>query len=166
MYKILLTGPESTGKTTLAKRLAEVYQTAWVPEYAREYLEKFRRSYTHLDLLYIAKGQQEREKKMSANAQEYLFFDTSFLNLKIWSYYKYEKCHPFIELFWNKAYFDLVLLCGTEVPWEEDPLRESQHEREILYDIYKKELKEKGLFTVELKGSVKERVEKVKTLLA
>lgn len=162
MQKIILTGPESSGKTTLAQQLATHFQTEWLPEYAREYLQKINRSYNESDLFEIAKGQFLQEKKALENvkkiSEEKLICDTSFLVLKIWSMVKYGCCHPFIlkQLAIQADVF--YILCGPEIPWEYDPQRENPNDREKLYTIYKKELKEMNAHFIEVSGSKEERL--------
>jgi nicotinamide riboside kinase len=95
MQKIIITGPESTGKTTLAQQLAQHYQTVWVPEYSRDYIAQLNRSYEEDDLLEIAKGQVRREDEMVAkHTPDLLICDTSLLVIKVWSKVKYQRCHP------------------------------------------------------------------------
>jgi nicotinamide riboside kinase len=79
MKRILFTGPESTGKSALATRLAEEWDTVWVPEYARTYLEQLGRSYNEADLLNIAKGQLQWEDQYAEKATDFLFIDTGML---------------------------------------------------------------------------------------
>jgi NadR type nicotinamide-nucleotide adenylyltransferase len=155
---IVLTGPESSGKTTLARRLAELHGTAWVPEYAREYLENLGRPYEESDLLEIARGQLEREERAKAKAEKFLFCDTGMLVLKVWSEVKYGNCHPWILEQLQSGRYDFFLLCAPDIPWEPDPLRENPDGRHFLYGIYKKELKRLSLPFVEVSGDVEERL--------
>ena len=163
--RILLTGPESTGKTLLARRLAEAYQTAWAPEYARAYLEILGRPYDEEDLLHIARGQMLVEDFQARFARRILPCDTGLLVLKVWSEYKYGRCHPWILEQLRQRPYDLYLLCGTDAPWVEDPQRENPNEREELYAIYKRELEMLGVPYTELWGGVEERVKKVDRLI-
>ena len=166
MRKIILTGPESTGKSTLSKMLSNVLNAPLVKEYAREYLEKKGGKYTEKDLLTIAKGQAAKESRSAvpcgdAAEQQYIVCDTSFLVLKIWSEYRYRRCNKLIikELDRNKN--AIYFLCGTEVPWEYDDLRENPNDRQELYDIYKNELIELDVEYYELKGTPKARLKEV-----
>ena len=161
MLRILLTGPESTGKTLLARRLAEVYQTAWAPEYARAYLETLGRPYEESDLLHIARGQLLLEDYQAQFARRILPCDTGMLVMKVWSEFKYGRCHPWILEQLQQRSYDIYLLCGTDVPWAYDPQRENPNEREELYTIYKRELEQLGVPYTELRGGVEERLEKV-----
>ena len=86
---IVITGPESCGKTTLTAQLAETFNTNWIPEFARAYIDKLTRPYNESDLVKIAKGQVEAENKLIQNSKLPVFLDTSLEVIKIWSEYKY-----------------------------------------------------------------------------
>jgi|AntRauTorckE5430_2_1112549.scaffolds.fasta_scaffold17827_3 NadR type nicotinamide-nucleotide adenylyltransferase len=164
MKRILFTGPESTGKSALAKHLAEEWDTLWVPEYARTYLEQLSRPYTEKDLLPIAKAQLQREDRYARKATDFLFIDTGMLVMKVWSEFKYSRCHPWIlEQLYQRQY-DLWVLCGIDIPWEPGPMRENPNEREELYAIYRQELQQLGVPFIELWGSREERVERMRKL--
>ncbi|MDX1627082.1 MAG: ATP-binding protein [Fulvivirga sp.] len=139
--KIAITGPESTGKSTLAADLARHYHTVWVPEFARSYLEKINRPYNETDLLNIARGQWNEEIRLTPEASNgFLFSDTEMLVLKIWSMHKYGRCHPEILEKLNNPSYDLYLLCDIDLPWEADPQREHPHLREHFLQLYMLEL--------------------------
>jgi len=87
--KIAITGPESTGKSELAKKLAKHYNTVWVPEFSREYIDNINRPYDYDDIIEIAKGQLNREKEAEKKANKFLFCDTELIVAKIWSEFKY-----------------------------------------------------------------------------
>jgi NadR type nicotinamide-nucleotide adenylyltransferase len=137
---IAVTGPESTGKSVLAKQLAEHYQTVWVPEFARSYLENLGRAYTEKDILEIAKGQVRAEETAATSANGFLFCDTELIVTKIWSEVKYRRCDPWIINGVERQSYDLYLLCDIDLPWEYDPLREHPHIRKDLFRLYHKEL--------------------------
>jgi NadR type nicotinamide-nucleotide adenylyltransferase len=143
--RIAITGPESTGKSELAKRLANHYHTVWVPEYARIYLDQLNRNYHEEDLLAIANGQLALQKKYESQSGGYIFYDTEMLVLKIWSEYKYGKCHPWILQQAERQNFDLYLLCNIDLPWEYDPQREHPDHREELFDLYLQEMESRNL---------------------
>lgn len=159
MISIAIVGPESTGKSTLSKSLAEYYQTLWSEEYAREYLTELVRPYKQSDLLEIAAGQLELANKAKQKANGIVFHDTDLLVIKVWSEFKFGDCDPWIieqyEL--NKA--DLYLLTDTDIPYEDDPLRENPSQRGELFEIYEQELiKSEANYQV-IKGGLAERLD-------
>lgn len=143
--RIAITGPESTGKSFLSQALAAHYQTLWVPEYAREYLENLNRSYAFDDIVLIAKEQLQRELRAEKDVDRILFFDTDILVTYIWSIFKYNKCDPWITDRLALKPYDLHLLCDIDLPWEDDPLREHPQRREALFDLYLHELQSRQM---------------------
>lgn len=135
---IVITGPESSGKTTLAKALAKVLKTGYTEEYSREYLNS-NSAYKQEDLLKIAKGQLQREK---ANHNPIAIHDTDLITIKIWSEYKYNHCNPWIieQIEQQKCKNRLYLLCKPDITWEADPLRENPSNRAELFEIYLSEI--------------------------
>jgi NadR type nicotinamide-nucleotide adenylyltransferase len=138
---ISITGPESTGKSSLATALANHYNTVWVEEYAREYLSEIGRPYEFGDIVKIAKGQLLRENHKKEEAAKFLFCDTDMLVCKIWSEFRYGRSDPWIRKMVENHRYDLYLLCDIDLPWEEDPLREHPHRRKELFDLYIYDLK-------------------------
>lgn len=146
MKRIVLYGPESTGKTTLAKQLAVHYNTLWVPEYMREYLEKKweteKRLISKEDLIPIAKGQVSLEKDISKKAKQLLICDTNLLELKVYSEYYYNGfCPEYIKKRALKDNYDLYLLTDVDIPWEADILRDRPNNRQEMFRIFESELK-------------------------
>jgi len=158
--KIVIIGPESTGKTTIAKQLAEHYQTTLVNEYAREYIEKLNRDYEEHDLLKIAKGQIQSEEKALQIAKTFLICDTDLRVIKIWSEVKYNKCDDWILQEIKERKYDLYCLCGIDIPWEEDAQREhpNQEDRMKLYKMYQQELQKNKQSVIELDGNPQKRL--------
>lgn len=175
MLKIILTGPESSGKTTLAQQLVAHFNAPLVEEYARVFFEKKGTpQYEQEDLVQIAKGQlinelkiMERELPITHHPSPILICDTDLLTLKIWSDEVYGNCSEELmqliddqlinhQLPINNDYF----LCSPEaIKWEDDPLRENPHDRERLFKIYEKELQfYKKKYHI-LRGSLVERLE-------
>lgn len=148
LVKLVITGAESSGKTTLAKTLADHFQCFWVPEYARDYLEINGAQYQFDDLLKIAGGQKSMqeilEQKSRIADQKLLISDTDLLTIKIWSQVRFEKVDPQINHWLEESSVDLYLLCKPDIPWKKDPLRENENDREHLFSLYEKELKEKA----------------------
>jgi len=157
--KIAITGPESTGKSILAEQLAAHYQTAWVPEYARKYLEQLGRPYEEADILLIAKGQLSDETSKLDLAGNFLFCDTELLVTKIWSEVKYGRCDPWILEMIGLNPYDLYLLCDIDLPWEYDPLREHPGRRQFLFDLYHNELESRNFPFAVVRGTGRARLE-------
>lgn len=165
MFKIVLTGPESSGKTTLAKDLATYFKVHWIPEYARDYLNQYGDSYEEADLLTIAKGQLAREEQVSQQKNKLIFCDTAFLVLKIWSEVSYGRCHPWIINQWENRKYDLYFLCRPDFPWQYDPLREHQYEQEMLFSRYLNALKSQQVPFHILKGEHEKRLKEAIDLI-
>lgn len=144
--KIVIIGPESTGKSTLTQALAEHFGEPWVPEYAREYLEKLDRPYEFEDLLSIAKGQISLEEKKLEEAKWFLFCDTDLHVLKVWSESKYKQVHPWILDQIEVRKYDSYLLTDIDTPWEADPQREHPEPemREFFFNLYRSLLEKNG----------------------
>jgi NadR type nicotinamide-nucleotide adenylyltransferase len=139
-YRIAVTGPESCGKSELAEKLAAVFHTVWVPEYARQYLDEINRPYDYEDLLSIARGQKQLVETLLPQASEVIVADTELLVIKIWSEFKYGKCDPEIIKHLNEQEYDLYLLCDIDLPWEFDSLREHPERRQELFALYQNEM--------------------------
>ena len=135
--RVAIIGPECTGKTDLARFLASHYQTTWVPEFARTYLERLDRPYIKKDLTTIARGQLKAENSIAEQATRFVFCDTNLVVMKIWSEFKYGSCDPEILTLIKQQKYDLHLLTDVDLPWEDDPLREHPHKRQELFDLYK-----------------------------
>jgi len=146
MLKIAILGPESTGKTVLAEQLAVYFQSEWVPEYAREYIEKLTSPYEYDDICNIANKQIEKEKEVDnqTSLAEYVFFDTELIITKVWFLYRFNKVPDFLTEQLNSGFFDLYLLCSPDLPWEPDPVREHGEDREFFFNWYKREIEQTG----------------------
>jgi NadR type nicotinamide-nucleotide adenylyltransferase len=163
MKKIVVIGPESTGKSTLCDQLANHYKTDWVPEYARAYLLQHGMKYTYDDLLTIARGQIALEEKyMAAATHSPLFIDTNMYVMKVWCEFVFGKCHPWILEQIDKRKYDGYLLCNVDLPWIKDELREYPDlaVRQQLYLIYKDILINQPAPWVEIAGNYDERFQK------
>ncbi len=161
MFKIAILGPESTGKSTLAQTLAEHFNTEWVPEYAREYVENLKAPYTFDDICCIACKQIEQEKAFenSVSTDKFVFFDTELIITKVWFEYKYKTVPSFVTERLKTGFFDLYLLCTPDLPWESDAVREHGTDREFFFDWYKKEIEQTGKAYVIVKGTGNERIQ-------
>lgn len=146
MLRVALTGPESTGKTTLSQQLAAHYGTHWVPEYARGYLDArgIGLDYTLADIDAIARGQLAAEDAAAAEAEALglpvLFCDTELLVIKVWAEHSFGQCPGWVEAEMARRRYDLVLLLDTDIPWAPDPQREHPHLRRYFFELYHREL--------------------------
>ena len=187
MKKVVVIGPEATGKSTLCEGLAAHYGTLWVPEYAREFLLQNGTHYTYNDLLTIAQGQQALEEKSSAQLAERsqtsaienpkseirnlsttnyqlpttpLIIDTNQYVMKVWSEVVFGTCHPWILKQAAISNYNLYLLCNVDLPWVQDGLREQPDPemRRRLFLEYKDILVNDGTPWAVISGSGEERL--------
>ncbi len=159
MISVSVVGPESTGKTTLARSLSEHYNAVWVPEYARDYLTELPRPYDQSDLLSIASGQLKALNEGVKNANGLLLQDTDLMVIKIWSEVKYGSVNPWIQMQLEMNLPDFYLLTFYDIPYEEDPLRETPERRPELFDLYEAEVKKTGVPYQVVSGSHQDRLE-------
>jgi NadR type nicotinamide-nucleotide adenylyltransferase len=161
LRKIVVIGPESTGKSTLCEGLAAHFQTEWVREYAREYLDAHGMGYTYETLSVIARGQLALEDAGAERANNtLLFIDTDLYVMKVWSEHVFGRCEPWILDEIARRKYDAYLLCNTDLPWAPDPLREYPDPgiRERLYHIYKDLLVNQDVPWAEVSGVADERL--------
>ena len=172
--KIVIIGPESTGKSTLCQQLAAHYETIWCPEFARQYLLTNGTDYEFDDLLTIAKGQlameAEHETNLEKNSEQYLeegghlplFIDTDMYVMKVWCEFVFNKCHRFVLDQIVERKYDLYLLCNVDLPWVADELREypDLQTRRTLYSIYKDLMVNQPVPWIDINGSYAERLQK------
>lgn len=125
MKRVVIIGPESTGKSTLCQQLAGHYNTVWCPEYAREYLLQHGTDYNYEDLDRIAKGQLALQAETETKARNgHYFVDTDVYVMKVWCEVAFSACPTWILKTIAQTSCDLYLLCNTDLPWEKDELRE------------------------------------------
>ena len=187
MKKIVIIGPESTGKSTLCEQLAAHYNTEWVREYAREYLLKNGTAYTSEDLWEIAQGQMSAEEQLTREWQGVnwekhdtskqdrshpplttrhspfpVFIDTDMYVMKVWSEIVFNKCDNRILTQIAKRKYDLYLLCNTDLPWVKDDLREYPElkQRQKIYQFYLDAMVNQHVPWVNISGGYGERLEK------
>ena len=139
--KIAIVGPESTGKSTITRQLAQHYQTLWVPEYARYYCAALTEPCNLQDETNMFHGQVALEESILAVTEKDLIFcDTTFLTVKIWSDEVFGETPQVVLDALPKYHYDLYLLMDIDLPWQEDPLRDFPHKREYFMEIWRKEL--------------------------
>ena len=164
--KVVVIGPESTGKSTLCEQLASHYKTLWCREYAREFLLQHGMNYSYDDLLTIAKGQLSLEDKFTREVEEgnagdpLLFIDTDMYVMKVWCEFVFGKTHPFITEQIAERKYDLYLLCNIDLPWVKDELREYPdiERRQKLFNIYKDILSNQRVSWTIISGNYEERL--------
>ncbi len=161
--KIVLFGPESSGKTTLAAQLATHYCSEWVPEYMRTYLElKWENSKTPIekrDLLPIAKGHIKAENRLTPLTNQLLFLDTNVLQIKTYCEYYYNGWCPSQLIKASQQHqYNYYFLTNIDVPWQNDNLRDRPNDRDKMFRIFEQQLiKNKAPYTI-LEGSKQERL--------
>ena len=165
LVKIVLFGPESTGKTSLCIQLANYYDTVWVEEYARMYLQekwnRERRTCEPRDLLPIAFGQMALENRQAEQANKVLICDTDLLETKVYSQtYFGGMVNPSIEKAAAENTYDLYFLTYIDVPWEPDDLRDRPDQREEMFQAFKNALEENNKPYILLKGDRENRLSK------
>lgn len=157
MISIAFTGPECSGKTTLAQALSEQVNGVFVPEYVRSFFEDRSISYNKNDLDIIAKGQLQAIESAKKENPEVLLVDTEMLVMKIWSDEKFNETSQFISQAYQNQAYDLIVLCKPNIPYETDELRENPFDRERLYEVYLAELLTSGQNFIEVEGTLSER---------
>lgn len=160
--RIVVTGPESTGKSTLCRQLAAHYGTVWCPEFARDYLAEKGMNYTYADLTHIAQGQIALEETVAAEAKNGLYFiDTDLYVMKVWHEVAFGACPTWILKEIVRRPYDLYLLCNTDLPWTKDELREYPDIaiRQKLFKTYKDVLINSGTSWTEISGTDAQRLQ-------
>jgi NadR type nicotinamide-nucleotide adenylyltransferase len=158
IFRIAVTGPESTGKSELSEQLAAHFATVWVPEFARTFL-KPGMTYSAHDVEFIAQKQIENEEAALKNAHQLLICDTDMLVCKIWHEVVFNKPSALIEQLWLSHTYDFTLLLNVDLPWQPDPLREHPDRRDELFQRYLQELqRSKRPFAI-ISGVNNERLE-------
>ena len=169
MTKVIVTGPESSGKTTLCKQLSEQFKILFTEEFSRKYIDNLDREYLQEDLVIIAKEQLKNEQLTRSNKQLSLH-DTDLITLKIWSEYKYGNCNDWItsQIEQQKQENRFYFLCSPDIPWESDPQRENTHNRDELFEIYKVELEQLGhnYFILEGQKRLENSIKKITELIS
>ena len=158
MIRIAFTGPESSGKSTLAQAVSETLGGTYVEEYARVYLETYGPDYDVDDLETIVQGHSEAIVNSTNSLQ---LIDTDFIVFKIWSEYKYDAASPLIHRLVSENWFDLHILCAPDIPWEPDELRENPDDRDELFLQYVETLEKFKKPYLIVEGAHQKRLKKV-----
>lgn len=166
---VAVIGAESTGKTSLCTELAAHFNDVWMPEYARQYVEKLDRPYTWNDVVHIASMQVKTEKEYLKKAQCVLFLDTDLVITKVWFEHVWKKCPDWVDRRIASAQRTIYLLCDNDLPWEYDPVRENPGIRDYLSEQYKSIIIKNNFPYFVVRGSEKKRtrhaIDKLKEIL-
>ncbi len=157
MIRVVLTGSECTGKSTLARELAEHYRTAWAAEYVRDYLDAKGSALTSEDVEAIARGQMAREDAAIAAAQRVAVLDTDLLSTVLYARHYYGACTPWIERAAHERLGDLYLLMDIDAPWLPDAQRDRGDRREEMHALFRQALDSAGARYVIIRGGWEER---------
>lgn len=161
MKRVVVTGSECTGKTTLAGALARHYQVPWVPEFARRFVTEKGAAPAFADVEAIARGQVALEDEVAATASTLLIQDTDLLSTVVYSHHYYGACPAWVEAALQERCADLYLLAGIDVPWVADgDQRDRGDRRPQMQDLFRRALLDRGFPFCEIEGSVEARVER------
>jgi len=159
IIRVVLTGSECTGKTTLARALASHYGTIWVPEFSRIYAETKGAPLTADDVAPIANAHMASEDEAARGARRILVLDTDLLSTVVYARHYYGSCPDWVvreSIAWTAG---LYLLCGIDVPWSGDGVRDRGGERELMQSLFRQELEARGARFEILEGSIQQRLE-------
>jgi NadR type nicotinamide-nucleotide adenylyltransferase len=157
LKKILITGPESTGKSTLAADLALYFSTRFVPEFARKYLSNLHRNYVYDDLKTMALQQILQEDLIAQSANKFLFVDTDPTVFDIWSTEKFGKTDPWILKEMETRIYDLILIPDIDLAWKPDVQRENPDDRNRLMQLYEESFNRRNLEYFKVSGLGEDR---------
>lgn len=161
--KICFYGPESTGKSTMAKNMAMHYGTAFVPEVARELITS--NDITVDDIIKIGTSQTQRVKEKTKIAHKILFCDTDLITTKIYSQYYLNEVPNILNDLENEIKYDLYFLLDIDVDWIADHLRDFGDRRLEMFHLFKTELEKRGIGYITINGNYTEREEKIKKII-
>lgn len=172
MIRVVVTGSECTGKTTLATAVAELYGTVAVAEYVRQFVQEKGSAPSYQDVGAIARGQIELEDAANraasrcSGATAVVIQDTDLLSTVIYSHHYYGRCPPWIEEALEERAADLYLLADIDVPWAADgDQRDRPDRREEIQELFRRALAARGASVVEIRGSRDDRLETARTAI-
>lgn len=158
MKRIVLTGAESTGKSTLAAALSGYYGEPWTAEFVRQYVDGIEHELSVEDLAPIAKGQLAQEDHATAEANRLIIHDTNILSSIIYANYYFETVIDWVNEAFLARDYNLYLLCMPDIPWVPDEgQREGPEVRDTLHQLFKETLNKLELPYVEISGNEAER---------
>ena len=159
--RIVVTGPESTGKTAAVMHIASAFGVQYSLEFARTYLERLERKYTYEDLVPIARGQaawiDTASLEASKRGDQWVVADTDLLTIYLWSLIKFGKVDSYVVEILDRQRADFYLLMYSDIPWEPDPLREDPGTRKAIFKRYLKEIKKRNIPHKIIRGTGRER---------
>ncbi len=155
--RVVLTGSESTGKTTLAADLARHYNVLWVPEYVRGYAAWKLAPLDAGDVTPIALGQIAAQDAALMRARRLLLLDTDLLSTAVYAAHYYGQCPDWIIRALPARRADLYLLCDIDVPWTPDPQRDRPDDREVIQTLFREALRVHDVPVVEISGGWRDR---------
>ncbi|ARS41611.1 ATPase [Sphingobacteriaceae bacterium GW460-11-11-14-LB5] len=161
--KICFYGPESTGKSTMAEKMALHYQTTFVPEVARELITS--NDITLDDIIKIGTAQTERVKEKASMANKVVFCDTDLITTKIYSQYYLNEVPQILNDLENEIRYDLYFLLDIDVKWVADHLRDFGDQRLEMFNLFKGELEKRGINYIQISGNYAEREERIKKII-
>jgi NadR type nicotinamide-nucleotide adenylyltransferase len=150
--RVTVTGSESTGKTSLARRLAEQFRTLWVPEFSREYAMHKAAPLDASDVEPIAHGQMRLEDEVLARARGMVILDTDLVSTVVYAEHYYGSCPPWVDAAARERLADLYLLCDIDAPWVADPVRDRPHARAEIHAAFSAQLQRYGAPYVLIRG--------------
>jgi HTH-type transcriptional regulator, transcriptional repressor of NAD biosynthesis genes len=166
LTRIVVTGSESTGKTLLARQLAEHYDVPWIPEFARDYADTKGSELTAADVDPIGRGQVAREDAVLRSAQGLVILDTDLLSTMVYGQQYYQFVPDWIPGAVNERLADLYLLCDIDVPWVADAVRDAQHQRPSMHTAFITQLMQLGASHRLIRGTGPERLSRALAYVA
>ncbi len=165
-HRIVITGAESTGKTTLARALANYYKEPWTKEFVRDYVQQLDRELRPEDLEPIAHGQLAAEDDKLVQAQRLIIHDTNILSSIIYAKHYFQAKIDWIDKLFKERNYSLYLLSMPDIPWEADPgQRESPTVRNLLHQTFKAKLNSLRLPHIEVRGTKEKRLQQATEII-